>query len=162
MDVSIIAAIGENREIGFRNRMPWNIPADLQRFKELTLGHPVIVGQTTYVSILEQLGKPLPRRRMIVLSDDASFSDARIEIARSIPEALEIAWRYDTNAFVAGGASIYRQFLPFATLMYLTHVQGEFQADTYFPEYKPEEWREVLRERHDGFAFVNYERVKPN
>lgn len=155
----IIAAVAENRVIGRKGEIPWHIPEDFRRFRQLTLNHPVIMGQTTYESILRRLHRPLPERTSIVLSDKAEFQDSGIVIARSIDEAKKKAASLDQIAFVAGGQSVYEQMLPFSSSMYLTEVKQFFpDGDAFFPEFSKAEWQETERENHDGCSFVRYER----
>ena len=131
--ISLIAALARsNRAIGKDNRLLWNIPADLAHFKEVTSGHPVIMGEKTFYSI----GRPLPNRTNIVLSDNPAFTAAGVETAGSIEEALARAESADQEeVFIIGGGSIYAQMLPSADRLYLTLVEGDYEADTFFPEY---------------------------
>ena len=131
--ISIIAAIGrENRAIGKDGQLLWHIPEDMRRFRELTTGHTVIMGQRTY----ESIERPLPNRTNIVLTFDMDFAPAGVTVCHSIEEALREA-RYDESEeiFVIGGGTIYRQFMEMADRLYLTLVDGIFEADTFFPEY---------------------------
>lgn len=130
--ISIIAAIGENRELGKANRLLWHIPQDLQRFKQLTLGHPVIMGRKTHAAI----GRPLPDRTNIVVTHDRNYAKASILTAGSLTQAIAIATELDKReVFVIGGGQIYAQALPLADRLYLTLVKGTFEADTFFPDY---------------------------
>lgn len=131
--LSIIAAIGKNRELGKENHLLWTIPGDLPRFKQLTNGHPVIMGRKTFQSI----GRPLSGRTNIVISSDESFSSDGTIVARSIEEAIILAQKSDGNGeiFVIGGGSIYSQSIQRADRLYLTLVDSEAEADTFFPEY---------------------------
>jgi len=140
MMISIIAALAKNRVIGKGNSLPWHLPADLKHFKDLTLGKPVIMGSRTFGSI----GKALPGRTTIVLTDDKEFNALGCLTAKSIEEALELV-KDSTEVMVAGGASVYKQFLPLANRMYLTLVNAEIEGDFYFPEYKESEWEEIER-----------------
>jgi dihydrofolate reductase len=157
--ISMISAIArKDRAIGFQNALLWHIPEDFKHFKETTSGHAVIMGENTYKSI----GRPLPNRTNIVLSIDEHFSPEGCVIVRSIEEALEKAREVEQEEiFIIGGASIYRQFLPYADRLYLTLVEGDFEADTFFPEYS-EFKKEISREECDNktfrFAFVTLER----
>lgn len=130
--ISMIAAVGKNRELGKANQLLWHIPEDLKHFKEKTLSHAVIMGQKTFDSI----GKPLPDRLNIVLSNDPSFKADGIAIASSIDDAITIASDYSDEIFIIGGGSIYAQFIDKADKLYLTLVDAEFEADVFFPEYK--------------------------
>jgi len=140
MIISIIAAMAKNRVIGKGNSLPWHLPADLKHFKDLTLGKPVIMGSRTFNSI----GKVLPGRTTIVLTDDKEFNAPGCLIAKSIDEALELV-KDSAEVMVAGGASVYKQFLPLANRMYLTFVNAEVEGDFYFPEYRESDWEETER-----------------
>ncbi len=160
MIISIIAAIGENRELGFRGSIPWHLPEDFKRFKELTIGHPVIMGQRTF----ESIGKPLPGRTNIVLTKSLDFYADGCRVVRSLDEALDIA-KKSNEAFVIGGGQIYHLAMPVARKLYLTQVHGKFEADTFFPEWSDAEWRLVSSEPYtkDGrnafdYDFCVYER----
>ncbi|MCL4339031.1 dihydrofolate reductase [Patescibacteria group bacterium] len=131
--VSIIAAIGENRELGRENKLLWRIPDDLKRFKELTRGHPVIMGRTTYQSI----GRPLPNRTNIIVSRDVSLKLAQCLVVSSVEAALQKAKETGSKEiFIIGGGQIYKQTINLADRLYLTVVQGRYPtADTFFPDY---------------------------
>jgi dihydrofolate reductase len=132
--ISLIVAVGKNREIGKDNRLLWHIPEDLQRFKKITLGCPVIMGENTFKS----LPFVLPNRTNIVLTRDKSLKLQGAKIASSIKRALELAMaEKPSEIFFIGGASIYRQSLPLADRLYVTEVDKEFKdADRFFPDYK--------------------------
>jgi len=144
MRTSLIAAMARNRVIGRDNRVPWRLPADLRRFKQLTMGHILIVGRKTFDSI----GcRPLPGRRMVVVTRQEGYAPEGVLVARSIEEALALG-RGDDEVFVAGGAEIYRQSLPVADRLQLTLIEEDFPGDVYFPEFDPADWRLVEREDH--------------
>lgn len=157
--ISMIAAIAEqDRAIGFGNALLWHIPEDFKHFKSLTSGHAIIMGENTYRSI----GRPLPNRTNIVLSPDPSFAPEGCIVARSIEEAFDQARLVEPDeVFICGGASVYRQCLPSADRLYLTLVEGEYQADTFFPDYG-DFTREISRQiSEDGtyrYSFVTLER----
>lgn len=127
----MIAAIGKNRELGKANQLLWHIPEDLKHFKEKTSRKAVIMGQKTFDSI----GKPLPDRLNVVLSNDPNFKADNIVISNSIDDAVAIAADYSGEVFVIGGGSIYKQFMDKADKLYLTLVDKEYDADVFFPEY---------------------------
>lgn len=130
--LSIIAAIGKNRELGKDNKLLWNIPEDMAWFREKTKGHPVIMGKKTFLSI----GHHLPKRVNIVITRDPEFHAENITVARSLEEAIEIGKQTgNEEVFVIGGASVYAQALPLADKLYITLVDGSFDADTFFPDY---------------------------
>ncbi len=138
--ISIIAAVGNNRVVGIKNKLPWNLPADMEHFRQLTIGKPVIMGQKTF----ESVGKPLPGRTNIILTLDESFNPPDCLITHSIEEAL-VAAKDFPEVMICGGVSIYRQFLTIADRMYLTLIKGDFEADAFFPEFDWNEWQETER-----------------
>jgi dihydrofolate reductase len=134
MRVSLIAAVAANRTIGKDGQLPWHLPADLRHFRRLTWGHPVIMGRRTF----ESMGKPLPGRTNIVVTRGA-FAHPGVQVARSVEEALALA-AGDDEAFVAGGAEIYRAALPLADRLYLTEIDRDFPGDTHFPDFDRDDW----------------------
>lgn len=153
MPVTIVAAVARNRVIGRDNDLPWRIPEDLRRFKELTMGGVLVMGRKTY----ESIGRPLPGRRTVVVSRNPDLEIEGVEMAPSLEMALEIAGGDDV--FVVGGGEIYRQAMGVADVLEITEVDAEPEGDTFFPEIDPNVWREVARTPGDGFAFVRYERL---
>ena len=157
--VNIIVAIGKNRVIGKDNRLLWDIPEDLKRFKQLTLGHPVIMGRRTFESIVSMLGKPLPGRTNIVLAkpeeDTSNIAGTGVVLAHSIPEALQKARALDNEVFIIGGAQIYAQALPYDDRLCLTLIDDEKEGDAFFPEYEKlftKKLSEEIRE-HNGLKY---------
>jgi dihydrofolate reductase len=140
--LALIVAMARNRAIGLNNRMPWHLPADFAYFKQTTMGHPIIMGRKTF----ESIGRPLPGRRNIVVTRNRDFSATGIDVAHSLDEALALLDVED--AFIIGGATLYRESLARATRLYVTEVDATPAADTYFPEWNPAEWREVSRTPH--------------
>ena len=135
MSISMIAAVGQRLELGYRNRLLCHLPADLRHFKEITSGHTVLMGDRTWESLPK---RPLPNRRNIVITlDDVSFEGA--ETVHSVAAAIASV-RADEEAFVMGGATMYRLFLPYADKLYLTRIVSDFTADVWFPEIDEEEW----------------------
>lgn len=130
----IIAAVADNNVIGNANALPWRCPADLARFKALTLGNTLIMGRKTF----ESIGRPLPGRTTLVLTRQNDFEVPGVLVARDWVEAVALV--PGPNAFVAGGAEIYRLFLPLASKLFLTRVHGNFDGDTYFPPFDRDEW----------------------
>lgn len=149
--ISIICAIAENRAIGKNNDLLWHIPEDFKHFKNLTSGHVILMGQKTY----ESIGKPLPNRTTIVITNDKNFKVDGVIISYSIEEALEKARELEKEeAFVCGGGSIYAQMLKYADKLHLTIVEGNFEADTFFPEYG--EFSKVISERESSDENFKY------
>ncbi len=156
--LTLIAAVARNGVIGNDNALPWRLPEDLKRFKELTLGHPIIMGRKTWAS----LGRPLPGRRNIVISRDPDFKAPGGIVVASLAAALA-ASADASEAFVIGGAEIYALALPEAQCLRLTEIDRDFPGDTHFPGFDPAAWRETERKSHraaDGldYAFVTYQR----
>lgn len=133
MILSIISAIGKNNEIGKKNALLWDLPADMKHFRETTKEHTVIMGQKTF----ESIGRPLPNRRNIVITIDKNFTFEGIEIVHSpeeLDELLKKSEKPDEEAFIIGGGQIYKLFINKADRLYITHVDVEFSdADTFFP-----------------------------
>ncbi|GAB3025192.1 dihydrofolate reductase [Natronobiforma cellulositropha] len=170
LELVAIAAVARNGIIGADGEMPWHIPADLRHFMRETTGHPVVIGRITYESIVAGLGEPLPERTSIVLTgqDPAALPQAdasRVVVVSGLEDALRAAERaaderHDGTgrAFVAGGATVYEQFLPATDRLLLTEVDATPEGDTTFPAWERDEWREVSRDDRDGFAFLEYVR----
>lgn len=172
--VSAIAAIGRNRELGKGNELLWRIPDDLRRFKELTLGHPVIMGRKTFESIVASIGKPLPERPNIVVTRNSLAVHRGATLTKnkdlrcpyfvgSIEEAIERARELDErDVFIGGGAQIYEAALPYTDRLCLTLIDDEKEADSFFPAYEDvftkivaDEMREYERLR---YRWVDLER----
>jgi dihydrofolate reductase len=152
--IVIVAAVGRNGVIGVDGGLPWRIPEDMARFKRLTMGHALVMGRATFDSI----GRPLPGRTNIVLTHRPEWSHDGTQVAGSLEEALAIADSLGLDAFIAGGADVYRQALAVADRMELTEVDASPDGDTWFPTVDWSQWEETSREPHQGFAFVTYER----
>jgi dihydrofolate reductase len=143
MKVALVAAVDEDGVIGRAGELPWHLPADLARFRRLTTGHHLIVGRRTW----ESIGRPLPGRRMVVVSRGAPPLPDGVARATSLAAALDLArLAGETEVMVGGGGEIYRAALPLADRVYLTRVHARVGGDTCFPTLDPREWREVSRE----------------
>jgi dihydrofolate reductase len=162
--ISIIVAIGNNNVIGIKNSLPWHLPADFKYFKETTLGKTIVMGLKTFESIG---GKPLSGRKNIILNNNEGYKapDGCL-VARSIGELLEIT-KNEKEIMICGGASVYGQFLPLANRLYITFVHGDFEGDTFFPEFDKKEWEEVKRTDNKAdeknaydYSFVVFEKKK--
>lgn len=160
--IALIVAKAENGVIGSSNDLPWYLPADLRRFKELTTGHTIVMGRKTYDSIVARLGHALPNRRNVVLTRDRKAVFPGVEIVFSIEDIRNL----DGDVYGIGGAEVYRQLLPYAETLYITEVKASIAGDTFFPELDEADWREVSREAHVrddanqyDYDFVQYERV---
>jgi dihydrofolate reductase len=164
MRISIIVAVAENGVIGRGGKLPWHLPADLGRFKRLTMGHTVIMGRRTW----ESIGRPLPGRRMVVVSRQPEYhiDEGNVATVDSLDQALNLAEAADEDeAFVIGGAELFREALPRADRLYRTRVRAVIAGDTHFPEVNWDEWRRVESSDHnfDGkneysFTFETHER----
>jgi dihydrofolate reductase len=154
MTVTLIAAVARNGVIGNDGGIPWHLPEDFAHFKATTLGYTLVMGRATHDSI----GRPLPGRTTIVLTRDRGWHADGVLTAGSLEEALEMA---EGDVFVAGGATVYAAALPYADEQLLSEVDLEPEGDTCYPEFDPDEWPEVGRERHDGFDVVRRVRRPP-
>jgi dihydrofolate reductase len=163
--ITLIAAVARNGTIGAGGGLPWHLPADLKRFKALTMGHPMIMGRRTYDSI----GRALPGRRTIVVTRDPGWSAPGVTVAHSVDEAIDLALGSDDAApgssgrpvLVVGGGDIYRQTIGRADRLELTHVDADVAGDTRFPDIDAALWQVTDREDADGYAFVSYRRREP-
>ena len=151
--------MGRNREIGADNQLLWHLPKDLKHFKEITSGHPVIMGRKTY----ESIGKPLPNRTNIVISRKTDWFEEGILIVGSIKEALKFAKKIDEDIFILGGGNIYQQTIDLADKLEVTVVDAELKADTFFPEINAKNWQktdEICHEKDEknsyDFCFQTY------
>lgn len=154
--INIIAAVGQNGELGKDNHLLWHLKGDLKFFKEMTLNHTIIMGYNTFVS----LGRVLPQRKHIVLSfHDRELPDDVI-LLKSIKEVLEYIGKQDV--FVIGGASIYRQFIDYANKIYLTEIHDSQEADAFFPDFNKDQYTKklLLQNEDNGISYdhVLYER----
>jgi len=140
-NLSVIAALADNRVIGIDNRLPWRLPADLQHFKRITMGKPMIMGRKTW----ESLPGLLPGRPHIVVSRDPSYRADGAQVVHSLQEAFAV-FPDAPELMLVGGANLYAQAIPLAARMYLTYVHIEPGGDAFFPEFDTARWREVARE----------------
>lgn len=141
MRISLIAAASTNNVIGNRGELPWHLPRDLKRFKEVTTGKPIVMGRLTWQSI----GRPLPNRQNIVLSRNPDFEAPGCDIVASPDDAVDMAGRVD-ELMIIGGGQLYREFLPRAQRIYMTRVAVDIDGDAYFPDLIDGEWQETSRE----------------
>lgn len=151
--ISIIVAIAKNGVIGGENQLLWHIREDLQRFRRITTGHPVVMGRKTF----ESLGRPLPGRTNVVVTRQPDFRAEGCAVVHSLEEAITL-FPKDEEIFIIGGAQIYARALPLAERLYITWVGRDYAGDTHFPQWDRGEWVETLREPHDGFTFSDYRR----
>lgn len=144
MKISLIAAIGTNNELGNNGKLPWYLPKDFTHFKNTTKKHPVIMGRKTF----EAIGKALPDRENIVITGDRTYHKEGIRIVHSLGEALALFKDIDEEVFIIGGAQIYEQTIPLADKLYITHVDGSFEADTFFPKIDYTKWEKIKEENY--------------
>ena len=161
MRVSIVVAASTNNVIGRQGKLPWHIPEDLRRFRQLTIGKPIVMGRRTYDSI----GRPLPGRRNIVISGQQGLRIDGCEVVASPDEALELAAGAE-EVMIVGGERVYRDFLPRTTRIHMTRVHVSIEGDAFFPVLLPEEWQiagieehPVTTERPVAFAFESLRRL---
>ncbi len=142
--LSAIVAIGNNSVIGKGNKLIWHIPEDLKRFKEITLGHNLIMGRKTFQS----LPGILPKRKHIVITRDKDFKveDPRVLVVHSLDSLKEYVYSKEEN-FVVGGGEIYKFLLPYTEKLYITRVHEDFHGDTFFPDYAETDWKIVFQEK---------------
>ncbi len=142
MNISIVAAMSiDDRVIGKDGQMPWHLPAELAHFKKVTLGHPVLMGRKTFISI----GRPLPKRRNLILSHQPDLHLPGCEVYSSLEKALSSVAN-DEELMVIGGAELFGQTLAIANYMYLTFIDGKFEGDAFFPPWNQNEWQETASE----------------
>ena len=168
MKVSLIVAVGNDGAIGKDNDLLWHLPKDMRYFKEKTLGHPIITGRKNYISIPEKY-RPLVDRTNIVLTRNTDFKEDGCIIAHSLEDALDAATQEKSQeVFIIGGGQIYKEALEknLVDTLYVTHVEGDFDADTFFPSIDNSIWKRLSESSHDkddrhpySFSFVVYEKM---
>jgi dihydrofolate reductase len=164
--ISIIVGHANKNVIGQKGELPWHLPADLKRFKQLTTGHVVIMGRKTFESIVARLGHPLPDRRSIVISRTMTAGEGYV-VAASLTDALALV-QAEPEVFIAGGGQIYAATLHIANKIYLTKVDANIEGDTVFPKLTDDEWKIVSHEPQQPdeknplpYRFITLERTKP-
>ena len=163
MALSMIWAMGKNRELGINNDLPWHLPADLQHFKAVTMNKPVIMGRKTF----ESIGRPLPGRRNIVISRNTDYTAVGVDVVTSPEAAISLLCESD-EVMVIGGGNIYQQFLKSADTLYLTFIDLDVVGDTQFPDYEQSANWQVVEELYNqpddkniyGYKFVTLDKVK--
>lgn len=160
--ITMIAAAGEENELGKNNDLVWHLPDDFKRFKQLTTGHHIIMGRKTF----ESFPKPLPHRTHVVITRNKNYKKEGITVVASLEEALKVS-EEDPQPFVIGGGEIYKLGLPYAHRIELTRVHGTFEADTYFPDIPMDEWKLSNEEFHPNderhqfaFTYQTWERIE--
>ncbi len=160
-NLSLIVAMAANRTIGLNNTLPWRLPADLQHFKQLTMGHHMIMGRKTF----ESIGRLLPGRTSVIITRNPDFQCEGAIIANSLENAIA-ACPKNQPIFITGGGEIYKQALPLVSTMYITEVHADIEGDAFFPEFSQQEWQEISREQQTqtkpqalAYDFVTYQRI---
>ncbi len=172
MIISLIAAIGRNNELGKNNQLLWQMPADMKHFREITSGHPIIMGRKTF----ESIGRPLPNRQNIVITRDQNYLSHGVDVVHSLDEALRLTsalngkrfeeTQDEIEVFIIGGGQIYKEAISRANRLYITRVDVASEgADTFFPEIDPSVWIEASRIENSAdeknpfpYAFLTYEK----
>ena len=152
MIISFIVAIGRNREIANKGKLPWHMPTDLKYYRDKTKGKTIIMGRKT----LDSMKRPMPDRVNIVMTRDKNFKAEGCVIVHSVDEALKATGDVD-EVMVIGGADIFKLFFPKADRIYLTKIDGTFEADVFFPEFDIKEWKETSYEEHERDADNAYD-----
>ena len=154
--LAMVVAIGDNGAIGKDGKVPWRIPEDLKHFKNVTMGHAIIMGRKTW----DEVGRPLPGRRNLVVTRNPGLVLAGAEVFASLEDAIAAARTTDDEPHIIGGCTIYAAAMPMATRIHLTEVHRNVEADTFFPPFDRSPWREVDRRpaETEGVEFVTLER----
>jgi dihydrofolate reductase len=160
MKISLVVAFDENYLIGNQNKLPWHLPADLKHFKEITMGHYMLMGRKTY----ESIGKPLPGRTSVIITHNPGFRASGCIIATSLSDAIKKCGN-EGEVFIIGGAQVFQEAIKIATHLYATVIHNIFEGDTWFPAPDMLTWKETSREKHEpdeknkwAYTFINYER----
>ena len=149
--LSLIVAHADNRVIGHNNQLPWHLPEDLKRFRQLTMGHHIIMGRKTY----ESLGRLLPGRTTVIVTRDTGYTVEGARIVHSLPEALAVC-AGDEEPFLIGGAEMYEQGLPYVTRLYITRVYAHVGGDAFFPELDMSAWEQVFEQAKTSENGLHY------
>jgi dihydrofolate reductase len=152
--IVLVAAVADNGVIGHAGEIPWRIPEDMKHFREVTTGHPVLMGRVTY----ESIGRPLPGRTNIVVTRDPAWSADGVRVVGSVQEGLDLAREVGGDVMVIGGAQIYEAAMGAADVQVLTEVHQRPDGDTFYPAFDRSDWVETRRESRDGYDWVWLER----
>jgi dihydrofolate reductase len=166
MILSIISAIGKNNELGKKNDLLWNLPVDMKHFRDITRGHTIVMGQKTFESLAKdengkQIGRLLPNRRNIILTQDKSFTKEGAEVIHSVEKTLVLlskTTKDNEEVFVIGGGQIYKLFLDLADKLYITHVDESFpEAEIFFPVIDENKWQKIKSEKYQKDDLNKYD-----
>ena len=153
--IAIIAAVAENGVIGQNNKLPWHLPEDLKRFKKLTTGKVVVMGRKTYESILGMMGKPLSNRQNVVITRQTNYKVAEgVQVFYNVAEA--IAANKSNDIFIIGGGEIFKEAIPLADTMYITHIWKTYEGDAHFPKIDMGKWKLANEDSRGEFTFSEY------
>lgn len=152
--VILVAAVARNGVIGHGPDIPWSLPGEQAEFRQLTMGHTLVMGRATY----ESIGRPLPGRTTVVLTRDATWSSPGVLVAHTLLDAFALAATAEGEIVVAGGAQVYAEAMPLASEQIITEVPLEPDGDAYYPPIDPERWVETDRELFDGWQRAWYQR----
>jgi dihydrofolate reductase len=152
MKISLIVAMSSNRAIGLDGQMPWHLSADLRRFKQITMGFPIIMGRLTF----EAIARPLPGRTNIIVSRNPAFMADGCSVVDSVEAAINHACRLADEVFVIGGSTLYEATLPIADTLYVTQINQDFAGDTFFPDFDRSQWTEINRDNVTDDPSVNF------
>ncbi|MDO8510742.1 MAG: dihydrofolate reductase [Nanoarchaeota archaeon] len=170
-EIILIAAVSQNNVIGIEGKIPWRLPEDMRRFAKLTTPHPVVMGRVTYESIPQKF-RPLPNRHNVVLTNNLSFGEKGVYVARSLEDALDVLQERSVHSggidyskiFIGGGQQVYEAAMPYATSLEITHVDQQVPPGKnmrYFPKIDLAQWEEKKREDKQGYSFVTYKKIVP-
>lgn len=157
--LSMIVAISRNYVIGNKGQIPWRIKGEQKRFKELTTGNTIIMGRRSF----QEIGHPLPNRKTILISSTFSCEEENCTTVKSLREALELAKPQENEVYIAGGARVYEEALPYADRLYVTHIELDIEGDTYFPRFDLSEFKKVSEEKVEGeipYTYTVYDRIR--
>jgi dihydrofolate reductase len=154
LPLTFIAAVAKNGVMGKDGRLPWDLPEDRAFFRDMTMGHAIIMGHRTW----DERGVPLPGRRNIVVSRSGAVSGEGREVVRTIEDAITVARATDPDPFVVGGAEIFRATFPYATRLLITEIDFDAEGDTFFPVFDRSAWKVTQKRRGDRVYYVTYER----
>lgn len=156
--IALIAAVAKNNVIGAKNDLPWYLPEDLKRFKQLTLGQVVVMGRKTYDSIISRLKKPLPGRTSVVISTQNLALPNGVELYHNLDDALTAHQNQDI--FIIGGAQIFNQSIGLADTLYITQINKDYPGDAFFPTIDLNHWEKIEEEKHEGYSFLTFSRFR--
>lgn len=155
-----MVAVSKNGVIGKDNALPWHYKRDLQYFKEVTMGHTVLMGRKTFDSIVKKLGRPLPGRKNVVVTHNPLFSYPEVEVVLDLKEYVAKHKNTEEEIFVIGGAQIFKETLAMCDRLYITHIDKEYEGDVFFPEVDLSEYQIIKQQTEDVLHFIVYEKVR--